>query len=259
MRHIHVIGCKRSGTTLMMELLWNSYRFAGRSNHEASIFNCKSSDSDETLYLSKKPADTTKIEKIFLADSDLFLVGVQRDPRSVIASTHPSKKDLYFADFYKWEQCKNALSRLHDHPRFLLVRYEDLLTNPDREQERISQKFVLLKDIRKFSEYPNGSNPSYQANRSLGGTRPFDQKRISGWMNHLPRIKGQLILHPHLPEVLINTGYENNDEWTKLVDHINPYYQSYKDGGPNFLRATETKLRFKWKTRKYMKQLNAKF
>ena len=255
MHHVHVIGCRRSGTTLMMELLWNSYNFKERCTHEASVFNINPIQHDETLYLSKKPADTTKIQEIFLANEQLFLIGISRDPRAVVTSIHPSKNEVYFADFYKWNSCEEALQVLEGHPRFLLIRYENLLSNPQEEQNRITRHFGFLESKRDFVKYPHGSNPSYRAIRSLGGARTLDKSRIKSWVNHLPRVKGQLLLHPDMNRALIKNGYEKDKSWTKQLEGVDPYYQKYKDGAPSFLRATETKIRFKYKTRKYLKDL----
>ena len=258
MHHVHVIGCRRSGTTLMMELLWNSYNFKERCDHETSVFNINPIQDDETLYLSKKPADTAKIQEIFLANERLFLIGISRDPRAVVTSIHPSKKGVYFADFYKWNSCEEALKVLEGHPRFLLIRYENLLANPQEEQNRITKQFNFLEKKKDFFEYPNGSSPSYRAIRSLGGTRKLDKSRIKSWVNHLPRVKGQLLLHPSMHRALMENGYESDTSWAQQLEGIDPYYQKYKDGPPSFLRASETKIRFKWKTRKYLKYLNNK-
>ncbi len=62
---VHVVGCHRSGTTLMMELLWYAYRFSGRCEHEATLF--KPVPPGQTLYLTKKPPDTIRIGRAFLA------------------------------------------------------------------------------------------------------------------------------------------------------------------------------------------------
>jgi hypothetical protein len=254
-RRVHIVGCRRSGTTLMMELLWYAYRFSGRHQHEISVF--EPIPDGQTLYLSKKPPDTTHIERIFLADERLFLVAMMRDPRAVITSRHPSRPDVYFADYHRWLEYVHALSTFRDHPRFLLVRYEDLVANPQHEQARISAKFKFLEPLRAFEEFPDGAEVPEPARQSLGGARAFDVSRTDGWREHLPRIKGQLLDHPDLPDMLIETGYETNDAWIELLDSVGPYRQKYKDGGPGRLRRFETNLRFAWKTRQYLQRLKA--
>ena len=49
----------------MMELLWYSYTFSGRGEHETSLL--EPLPPGETLYLTKKPPDTTRIIPAFSA------------------------------------------------------------------------------------------------------------------------------------------------------------------------------------------------
>lgn len=237
----------------MMELLWYAYRFSGRHEHEISVF--EPVPAGQTLYLSKKPPDTTRIERVFLADEGLFLIAMLRDPRAVMTSRHVSQPDVYFSDYYRWREYVDALQAFHGHPRFLLVRYEDLVADPAAEQARIEATFGFLERQRAFADFPEGADVPPRAQRSLGGARAFDVRRIDGWREHLPRVKGQLLDHPDLPRMLIETGYETDESWLGLLDATDPYRQSYKDGGPGALRRFETNLRFAAKTRKYLRRL----
>jgi hypothetical protein len=255
-RRLHIVGCRRSGTTLMMELLWYAYHFSGRHEHEISVF--EPIPEEQTLYLSKKPPDTTHIERIFLQDEQLFLIAMLRDPRAVITSKHPSQPNVYFSDYHRWHEYVRALSAFHGHPRFLLVRYEDLVTDPAQQQTLVSQKFPFLEPQRPFEQFPQGARVPQRAQRSLGGARPFEAARIGGWREHLPRVKGQLLAHPDMPRMLIEAGYETDDTWLTSLDSVEPYQQQYKDGGPSALRRLETNLRFAWKTRSYLRRLTAR-
>jgi len=78
-RRVHILGCYRSGTTLLMELMWRSFVFSGRAGHEASLLDPP--PPEETLYLSKKPPDTLRIERAFLCDPETFLIAMLRDIR----------------------------------------------------------------------------------------------------------------------------------------------------------------------------------
>ena len=254
-RRVHIVGCRRSGTTLMMELLWYAYRFSGRHEHETSVF--EPVPKEQTLYLSKKPPDTTHIRRVFLADEQLHLIAMLRDPRAVMASKHPSRPEVYFSDYHRWRAYVQALRPLQGHRRFLLVRYEDLVTDPTALQAEIAQKFPFLERQRTFTQFPEGANVPQRAQRSLGGARPFDTARIDGWREHLPRVKGQLLDHPDLPQMLIETGYETDDAWTKLLDSVEPYRQQYKDGGPRPWRRFETNMRFALKSWRYLRRLRA--
>ncbi len=74
---VRVVGCPRSGTTLMTQLLRYAYLFAGATEHERSLFG----DIPETLspYLTKKPADTVRIGNVFEQDENLFIIALIRD------------------------------------------------------------------------------------------------------------------------------------------------------------------------------------
>lgn len=253
MQRVHIVGCRRSGTTLMMELMWQSYAFSGRHEHEISVF--EPIPAGETLYLTKKPPDTRRIHGVFQADPNLYLIAMLRDPRAVITSRHESKPDVYFAGYLRWREYIDAIERLHDHPRFILIRYEDLLTDPDTVQTRISKQFPFLAEKRKFSVYPEGADVSDVAAQSLNGVRPFDTSRIDGWRAHLPRVNGQLRDHPNMPMDLILTGYEENDEWTKVLEGVGYYTQEYKDKGPGLSRRLESSFRFWLKTQRYLRAL----
>ena len=252
-RRVHIVGCRRSGTTLMMELMWYAYAFTGRAEHEQSIFVPPPHGQD--LYLSKKPPDTLHIETVFRADEGLSLIAMLRDPRAVVTSRHPSRPDVYFSDYVRWSRYVDALRAFENHPRFLLVRFEDLVREPAHTQQRVEAQFSFLQRQRDFASFPEGAEVGTRASRSLGGLRAVDTQRISGWRDHLPRIKGQLADHPDLPERLIATGYEEDDAWTGVLEGVSELRQGYKDGGPGGLRRFETRLRFARKTRRYLRRL----
>ena len=250
-RRVHIVGCRRSGTTLMMELLWHSYAFSGRGEHETSLL--KPVPPGETLYLTKKPPDTTRIAPAFLRDGETYLIAMLRDPRAVIASRHRSRPDLYFASFQRWRAYAAAIERLAGHPRLSVIRFESLVTAPDAVQADIEARLPFLIRRRAFTEYPEGASVPLLAEASLNGVRPFDTSRLDAWRNHLPRIKGQLEAHPDLSQSLIDFGYEADDAWTAMLEGIHPYRQPYKEAPPSVLRRWETNFRYRLKTRRYLR------
>jgi hypothetical protein len=247
------VGCRRSGTTLMMELMWQSFEFSGRHEHEISVF--EPVPPGETLYLTKKPPDTARIRRILRADAGLHVIAMLRDPRAVITSRHQSKPEVYFSGYQRWREYIDAIETLRGHPRIIVIRYEDLITDPDRMQTQISEQFPFLNEIRKFSAYPDDSLVSEAAEQSLNGVRPFDTSRIDGWHDHLPRVNGQLREHPNMSKDLIVAGYEDNEDWTKVLAGVGYYTQDYKDRGPGMFRRLESNFRFWLKTRRYLRSL----
>ena len=104
----------------MMELLWYSYAFSGRGEHETSLL--EPVPPGETLYLTKKPPDTTRIIPAFLRDSDTYLIAMLRDPRAVVTSRHRNRPDVYFASFQRWRAYAAAIKHLAEHPRCSVIR-----------------------------------------------------------------------------------------------------------------------------------------
>jgi len=250
---VHVVGCHRSGTTLMMELLWYAYPFSGRSEHEVSLF--EPVPENQTLYLTKKPPDTIRIERAFLADEKLFVIAMLRDPRAVATSRHANRPDVYFSSFRRWLDYLRVIERLSSHRRWLTVRYEDLLSEPDRVQNQIETAFPFLERRRNFTGYPEGADVPTRAGRSLGGARSLDRSRTDGWREHLPRIKAQIEDYPEVADKLIELGYEPDHAWMSCLDGVDAKRQGYKDAPPHRLRALETNLRYWLKTRRYLRSL----
>ena len=251
-RRIHIVGCYRSGTTLLMELMWRSYAFSGRAGHEASLLELP--PAGETLYLSKKPPDTTRIERAFRCDDETFVIAMLRDPRAVLASRHESRPEVYFRGFRHWRECAQAIRRLQNHPRFQKARFEDLVTDPDRVQKTIEGRFGFLERRARFSDYPEGVEAGEWARRSLGGVRCLDPSRIAGWKDHLPRIRAQLAAHPDLADSLIEFGYEPDDSWISELEGVRPRMQGYKEEAPHILKRYETAWRYRRRTRAYLRK-----
>ena len=250
---VHVVGCYRSGTTLMMELLWYAYRFTGRSEHEAPLF--RPVPAGQKLYLTKKPPDTIRIEQAFLADEKLYVIAMVRDPRAMATSRHSKFPDVYFSGFGRWLEYQEAIERLADHPRWLTVRYEDLLQDPQSVQAAIEARFPFLERARDFAAYPEGADVPDRAGISLGGARKIDPSRAAAWGEHLPRIRDQLDKHPAVADKLIELGYEPDHSWRRMLEGVTPEPQKHKDEAPHFFKALEAKFRYWVKTRRYLRTL----
>jgi hypothetical protein len=233
----------------MMELMWHYFRFSGRVPHEASLYEPIPPGHD--LFLSKKPPDTVRIEEVFVRDPELYVIAMLRDPRAVITSKHPSRPDVYFSSFRRWRQYANAIGRMMDHPRYLVVRYESLVIDAAAIQRQVEDKFPFLERTGDFAAYPEGVDPG-RAGPSLGGTRRLDPAALIQWHNHLPRVKGQLIRYPNLSNALIRFGYEQNRDWEAMLEDVEPCFQQYKEAPPNALKRIETRLRYWLKRRAYL-------
>lgn len=123
--------------------------------------------------MTKAPLDVMHLEhidRLNVHKKRLVILLVVRDVRDVITSRHPMLPDRYFIgyDHSWWPQDPafsiwkyNAPGVIDIHRRIqlaqrradaMVVRYEDLIEDPDRVQERLRSKFALNFQ-RRFSEY----------------------------------------------------------------------------------------------------------
>jgi len=252
MKRLHVVGCHRSGTTLIFELLTTCFEHEAHCEHEKTVFN-PPEDHVNALYLSKKPSDITHIHRVFRGDPDLYVIYMMRDPRAVVTSVHPSRGDVYFSSFGRWQRYEHAAKPLKGHPRFLEIRYEDLVREPDAVQDRIARRFPFLVKRHAFSEFDKHARTSGPAEISLRGLRPVSDTRLSGWREHLPRLAFQVQRHPSLTAALIEHGYEPDDKWLSILEGVSPREQEYGEKRPPVWQRLETDLRYWLKSRRYLR------
>ncbi|MFP6809326.1 MAG: sulfotransferase [Pseudomonadales bacterium] len=242
MKRLHIVGCHRSGTTLLFELVTTCIKHDEHCQHERSIFKDKTICNG--LYISKKPSDITHIQKIFLRDPDLHIIYLLRDPRSVVTSIHPSKSDRYFSSFERWLRYEAAAAPLKSHPRFFQINYEALVSLPDDVQANLCQQFPFLEQSHLFSEFAEYAQTSKEAQISLKGLRPVSKANVENWRQHLPRLSFQLERYPVLAEKLIEYGYEQNKDWLHVLEGISPRSQVYGEKPASLWKQKETNLRY---------------
>ncbi len=257
MKRLHIVGCPRSGTTLLMELITTCFDSSGFCDHETSIFNPPDISSGD-LYISKQPNDIKQIHHIFPRDQNLHIIYLGRDPRAVITSKHRETPGQYFCNYRVWSECDRAAGRYEGEPRFLRLRYEDMVANPDQLQLAITSQFKFLNQKYRFSEYRQHASPSEQATRAMHGLREVDQRSLDKWREHLPRIAEQLARHPVLTDDLVRLGYEDDQQWLSLLQGVEPqvYPCRYPERRP-VLKEWERSLRVYFKSRRYLRLAGA--
>ena len=256
MKRVHITGCPRSGTTLMMELMRIGFRFDSFCEHEMSIF--KQPEGSPDLFLSKKPSDIKRILPLLKADPNLYVIYMVRDPRSVITSIHKNFPGKFFCNFRVWNECDKFARRLVDHPQFIQIRYEELVRSQQTAQTRIHNKFPFLVKFNDFSEYHNLARPSKDAEAALGGVRKISTDKLTTWKNFLPRVKHEVLLHPAMVDILIEKGYEKDDQWALSLETITPEKGEcrYPDELP-FFKKYESRFRHWMHTRRYIQRIHS--
>ena len=250
--YLHVVGCPRSGTTLMAEMLVACYPHEGHSEHEETIFKVKPQASG--LRLSKKPNDALWMAPLLERDPNLYVIAMMRDPRSVICSMHKAWPGMYFCNYPVWKRAEKAITEIQAHPRVMVLRYEDLVSDPKGVQQRMEDIFPFLQRSHDFDRFHEVAESGEDAQNALGGLRQVDLSRIAGWREHLPRLKQQLQRYPQLAQDLITHGYESNNDWQAQLEGVTAetFPCRYSDSS-EFWKHLEQKLRFIGKRRRYFR------
>ena len=253
MKRVHIVGCPRSGTTLLMELASTCFHAGGFCEHELSIFEPVAEV--EGVYFTKQPKDIKQLRHIFYADPALHIIYLGRDPRAVITSKHRESPDQYFCNYRVWRECEDSAERYEAHPRFLRLRYEDLVSDPDAVQQQIQQRFTFLHQLHRFSEFQQFARPSAASQRAMNGLRAVNRESLQKWHAHLPRIAQQLAAHPQMQQDLVRLGYEPDEQWTQILRGVEA--QSFPCRYPErkpYLKDWERDLRVWLKSRRYLRR-----
>jgi len=252
-KRLHIVGCPRSGTTLLMELMCTCFASDGFCSHESSIFATPVTP-EADLYFSKQPNDIRQLRHIFFNDPNLYIIYMGRDPRAVISSKHRENPDQYFCNYRVWRECDAAAQRYDGHPRFLRLRYEDLVGAPDQTQSSIARQFPFLQPRYRFTQYHQYAEPSADSERAMNGLREVNLDSLNKWRKHLPRIAEQLQRHPELANDLIRLDYEPDTQWTRELDSSAPitFPCRYPERRP-LLKDAERNIRVWLKSRTYLK------
>ena len=181
MQRIHVVGVSpRSGTTLLAECMITCFEIDAFEKHESPICAHRR---DVAVYLTKKPDDIHVVGPRLRIDRNLHVIALMRDPRDIVVSKHHQDPDVYWAPLRIWKSRIGIVRRLSHQKRFMLIRYEDLVREPDAVQESLTVRMPFLEKKAPFSAFHALATPSRKSLDALGGLRAI-----------LPVIVGCLVL-----------------------------------------------------------------
>jgi hypothetical protein len=218
----------------MVEMLVNGFEIDGSMDHEMSIFRRPERRFD--IFVSKRPGDMESAASLLRIDPNLWFVHMVRDPRDVIVSRHAKAPDEYWTNLGIWNRRRRAARKAEGHPRFITVRYEDLVTDPDGVQDRLMGRMPFLRKRANFSDFHRTARPSEDSLRALGGLRAAETSRIGAWRDHKPRVAAQIAIHGPIDRDLIELGYEVDGDWIRALDGVVP------DNGPSHLPERTPRL-----------------
>ncbi|MDX9742042.1 MAG: sulfotransferase [Gammaproteobacteria bacterium] len=162
------------------------------------------SDSGRSIVCEQTPRNIFYAEALLNAYPDARIVHMVRDPRAVMASQKrrwkrrrllANRDALSTADALRawvnyhpytmaalWSRATAEAIRLRSHPRFLMIRFEDLLARPDETVRKVCHH-LDLEFNRGMLEVPQ-VNSSHES--SAAGARPgFNVEAIDAWRRSL--------------------------------------------------------------------------
>lgn len=243
--HIHIVGCSpRSGTTLMQELMISCFEVDEHCEHEQSIFKrCKIAAG---VACTKHPREVFYMPCVLKNSPNVTAIYVVRDPRDVVVSMHKKHPGRYYSNLRFWLDADRVAKSLQNHPRFIVVRYEDLVTDPDSVQLSLEKAMPFLSRRFAFSEFHLHAKISEQSAMALNGVRPVDASSVGRWRQHLERVASQIQRHGDISEPLIRYGYEADKQWLADLPVDPPFHDSVISDDQSYLE----KLRLAWRVRR---------
>lgn len=217
MIRIHITGAPRSGTTLMQALMAASFAGITAPAGEVRLWDRVPR---EGFVCTKNPNDTMLAPLVLPLDPSLHFIFMVRDPRDVVCSKHYSAPDLYFTNLRVWREQARVARRMKDHPRFHIVRYEDLVTKPDEVQAALAKAMNFLARSTPFSTYEGEGADDQVEVDALNGPRAVEASRLGAWRDHMGRVKQQIKIHGSIDQNLIDFSYEKNSGWMEELHYI---------------------------------------
>lgn len=219
MKRLHIMGCPRSGTTMLIEMMASCFRMGEHAGQEYSLI--KSLQLNIDFHPNTRSADIQHLHRALGADKDLFVIYIYRDPRAVVSSLKKGAAS-YFSSYPIWQRCEHIARELHAHERVLQIRFEDLVSYADIIQQVIQSRFPFLHQKYPFSQFAQYARPSESAIKAMNGLRAPDQSSLTHWRAHLPRVKAQLLRFPQMQEDLEYRNYERDASWQTMLAAVAP-------------------------------------
>jgi len=251
--HILVTGFPRSGTSLFYNMLCSSLEDFAFDDWEIPAL--------DTLWryenhVTKRPFDLFALDDIVAANvhrKRLIVIAAIRDLRDITTSIHAMAPDVYLighegcyelgGTFPNYERpftgpgigaFHEALTRWRHSAEIELqmLRYEDLVADPDAVQQRLAERLGLRFRSR-FSDFHRHRDRHairFEGERAplapdlVKINDPVSKGYVGRWAEprHRARICEQFTQHPELLEMLRFYGYEKDDEWFASFECTQP-------------------------------------
>jgi len=141
-----------------------------------------------------------------ITDHKCKIISLLRDPRDVAVSKHAAYPDIYWVSLEMiLRNCKEYLKNVNNSS-ILFIRYEELVTHPKNELDKISM-FLDCNYSDDFENFYTLDDAKLEKNKALGTLRKIDSNSVGQWKReeHKERIKS--IVTPELREYIKKLGY----------------------------------------------------
>jgi hypothetical protein len=205
-RRIHIVGCARSGTT-MLHLAMACFANALLSEDESGI-NYPYLRKRVSLalrfgwrpgtrwYITKRGVNWARPDNVVqliqrVQFEQIGLIHLVRDPRDVMLSRHSGQDQPYVSPEDWYESIVSAdriWAALNNYSRKVTIRYEDLVCHPERTEADLMRAFGLHRNPNAFSIDRVADNFErlvfrFEAHQleALNGLRNMDRNSVGKW------------------------------------------------------------------------------
>lgn len=209
-KRIFLMGCGRSGTWLLTGIM-STFANAAVAGTEHPPGAFRTFKDNPPVQVVKRTHDSCLV--VNLIPAEISIIYILRHPYDVLTSKHPGNDHSRHISPLRWNSEMQALRWLCERkrPNTLILRYEDLVTEPDRTQALIAETFGLTV-VHPASSFDQTFAPSDKARTAMHGLRAPDRQSIGRWRqdednrDYLGRIVPDLM--PQLSWVSKNFGYD---------------------------------------------------
>jgi hypothetical protein len=200
LRRLLLRGCPRSGNTMLWTMIGACFEGVAPLPDE-TVPTGAALDRRPGVAVAKYPRRLTRDElgprfeasRAFVADppADAAIVFVVRDPRDAMMSRHGAYDYGWFLQSADaWFEVADEIARVRDRPNVLVLRYEDVLRDPDAAQAAIVA-LTGLAPAAPFSRFheraASGAIRLSEHNLlELNDLRPVDPARAFAWRRRPP-------------------------------------------------------------------------
>ena len=182
-RYFLVMGCGRSGTWLLCGLL-STLNKNYLLNEEGSWARFGEMPNGYDCYITKRHSKAY-LEIQYIPEVIKF-IWIVRHPFDVLTSHNPNTNRRYHISFKRWLGEVNALQNVirYSPKRALVLKYEDLVTDPGAAQIKLSE-YTQLPIGRDVLDYHNSFDAPADAVSAMHGIKPIHKSSLNRWQSDI--------------------------------------------------------------------------